>query len=121
MSNHHLPADLRGRVRRYMELDHNAAHHDIKLLEYLSPMLQREAVMHMNRHFVQDVPFLADADSIFVWCVLERMIIIVCVQKEYILVEGQAIEAMHIIKSGKVRERECHTTAFATSFVATPF
>ncbi|GMH56119.1 hypothetical protein TL16_g02062 [Triparma laevis f. inornata] len=102
MSNHHLPADLRGRVRRYMELDHNAAHHDIKLLEYLSPMLQREAVMHMNRHFVQEVPFLADADSIFVWCILERMIVIVCVQKEYILVEGQAIEAMHIIKSGKV-------------------
>lgn len=31
MSNHHLPADLRGRVRRYMELDHNAAHHDIKV------------------------------------------------------------------------------------------
>mmetsp|Transcript_28237 Transcript_28237/g.53441 ORF Transcript_28237/g.53441 Transcript_28237/m.53441 type:complete len:873 (-) Transcript_28237:107-2725(-) len=102
MSNHHLPADLRGRVRRYMELDHNAAHHDIKLLEYLSPMLQREAVMHMNRHFVQEVPFLADADSIFVWCMLEQMIVIVCVQKEYILVEGQTIEAMHIIKSGKV-------------------
>ena len=102
MSNHHLPNELRNRVRRYMELDHNAAHHDIKLLEYLSPMLQREAIMHMNRHFVQDVPFLQDADSIFVWCVLERMIVIVCVQKEYILVEGQVIEAMHIIKSGKV-------------------
>ena len=102
MSNHHLPNELRNRVRRYMELDHNAAHHDIKLLEYLSPMLQREAIMHMNRHFVSDVPFLQDADSIFVWCVLERMIVIVCVQKEYILVEGQVIEAMHILKSGKV-------------------
>ena len=102
MKSHHLPIELRNRVRRYMELDHKAAHHDVKLLEYLSPMLQREAIMHMNRHFVTEVPFLADADSIFVWCLLERMICIVCVQKEYILVEGQAVEAMHIIKTGKV-------------------
>ena len=58
--------------------------------------------MFMNRHFVAEVPFLADADQIFVWCLLERMEVVVCVQKEYILVEGEHIEAMHIIKSGKV-------------------
>jgi CRP-like cAMP-binding protein len=103
MNNHHLPSDLRTRVRRYMELDHNSSHRDIaSMVDFLSPMLQREVIMHMNRHFVADVPFLADADRIFVWCLLERMDVIVCVAKEYILVEGEQIEAIHIIKSGKV-------------------
>jgi len=51
---------------------------------------------------IQDVPFLAEGETLFVSCVLERMIVIVCVQHEYILVEGEAIEAMHILKSGKV-------------------
>jgi len=35
-------------------------------------MLQRETILHMNKKFAMDVPFLADADSLFVGCVLER-------------------------------------------------
>ena len=58
----------------------------------MSPMLQRETILHMNSKFRKDVPFLAEADTLFVGCVLERMIVIVCVQQEYILVEGEAIE-----------------------------
>lgn len=102
MSYHRLPTDLRNRVRRYMELDHNSTHNDKELLDSMSPMLQRETILHMNKKFRADVPFLADGDTLFVGCVLERMIVIVCVQQEYILVEGEAIEAMHILKSGKV-------------------
>jgi CRP-like cAMP-binding protein len=86
-----------------MELDHNSSTHDVdELVSLLSPMLQREVIIHINRHFVSEVPFLADADRIFVWCLLERMEVIVCVAKEYILMEGESIEAMHIIKTGKV-------------------
>ena len=85
-----------------MELDHNSTHSDKELLDSMSPMLQRETILHMNSKFRKDVPFLAEADTLFVGCVLERMIVIVCVQQEYILVEGEAIEAMHILKSGKV-------------------
>jgi len=101
MSRHAIPNDMRERIRHYYEVMYfNGGHQEI--LSDLPSHLQRELLLSMYAEFIQLVPFLQDADSSLVTCILEKMFPVTCVPKEFIMIEGELVKNLCVVKSGRV-------------------
>ncbi len=103
MSANKVPVDLRAKIRTNLDLTY---HSDFDFAEEfireLSPMLQRELILHVYSQFIKDVPFLADADTAFANALILRLKNKVCFPHEYLVVEGEMVDCMYIIRSGGI-------------------
>jgi voltage-gated potassium channel len=104
MSTHHVPADLRRRVRDYFHYlwNEKRGYVDRSLLEDLPAKLQSDLFLFMNREILAKVPFLKRACTELVEDLMRELEPRVAVPGERIFRQGDPGDALYFIQSGAV-------------------
>lgn len=102
--NHHVPKELKGKMRRYMEmyLDQSAAFETFTVIEDLSKPLQREVSTFLNQESVRDIPFFRGASTELVAFLCGKLKPMRVPKHRYIVKQGKEDLSMYIIRMGCV-------------------
>lgn len=104
MRLHHIPTDLRGRIRAYYHYlwSSKKGYHDHALLEGLPAKIQSELWTHINKSIIEKVPFLRGADADLIEDLMNELEPRIYVPGERIFRIDEKGDALYFMHSGHV-------------------